>query len=107
MPDINLEYIKNGSMSSFINQSVDDFSEQQIKEEADFDSTSIQTNEEDGYEQIMIHKGAIGFGKSSQYYNQPSFHQEGRTFCQRVFPYLARDTDLNGDELHAFHTIKA
>ena len=38
MPDINLEYIKNGSMSSFINQSVDDFSEQQIKEEADFDS---------------------------------------------------------------------
>lgn len=49
MPDINLEYIKNGSMSSFINQSVDDFSEQQIKEEADFDSTSIQTNEEDGY----------------------------------------------------------
>ena len=53
-------------MSSFLNQSVEDFSEQQIKQDADFDSESIQTNEEDGYEQIMIHKGAIGFGKSSQ-----------------------------------------
>ena len=41
MPDINLEYIKGGSMSSFMNQSVDDFSEHQIKAEADFDSESI------------------------------------------------------------------
>ena len=60
MPDINLEYIKGGS---FMN--VDEFSESQIKAEADFDTDSIQTNEDEGYEQIMIHKGSIGFGKAN------------------------------------------
>lgn len=62
MPEVNLDYIRSNSMSNFLN--VDEFSENQIKADADFETDSIQTNEDD-YEQIMIHKGAIGFAKSA------------------------------------------
>ena len=106
MPDINLEYIKSSQgMTNFLNSSVDDFDESVIKAEADCDTDSIQTQDDEGYEQIMIRKGAIKFGHSQ--HSQPAFHEEGRTFCQRIFPYLASSTDLDGEELHAYHTIKA
>jgi hypothetical protein len=104
MPEINMEYIS--GMSKFLDQSVDEFSDSCIQADVDLDASidSIQTNDEDGYEQIMINKGT--FMRREQQ-SQPNFHQEGRTFCQKMFPYLASSTDLNSEELHAYHTIKA
>jgi len=46
----------------------------------------------------------IGGGKKLE---QPGFHRESRTFCQKLFPVLARATDLTPNELHSYHTIKS
>ena len=38
--------------------------------------------------------------------SQPIFHQENKTICQKLFPFLASSTDLNSQEIHTFNTIK-
>ncbi len=105
MPEINMDYIS--GINKFLSQSVDEFSDSNIQADVDLDASidSTQTNDdEEGYEQIMIRKGTF---LSREHQSQPNFHLEGRSFCQKIFPYLASSTDLNSEELHAFSTIKA
>ena len=127
LPDINLEQTKfeskipssntmacmNEGMQNMMTANIDEFNESNIGDDCsemddlNMSMDSIQT-EGDTFAESMISKPRrmhdfTGGGKLEQ----PSFHRESRTFCQKLFPVLARSTDLSPSELHAYHTIKS
>ena len=128
LPDINLEQTKfenkapnssslaslNLGMQNMMTANIDEFNESNINDdcsEMDDLNVSMDSIQTDGdtFAESMISKpnrmhDFIGGGKLME---QPMFHRDSRTFCQKLFPVLARATDLTPNELHSYHTIKS
>ena len=104
----------NLGMQNMMTANIDEFNESNINDDCsemddlNVSMDSIQT-EGDAFAESMISRpnkmhDFIGGGNKLE---QPNFHRESRSFCQKLFPVLARATDLTPNELHAYHTIKS
>lgn len=103
----------NLGMQNMMTANIDEFNESNINDdcsEMDDLNVSLDSIQTDGdtFAESMISKPKMhDFLESSNKLEQPTFHRESRTFCQKLFPVLARATDLTPNELHAYHTIKS
>ena len=115
---------------NILHQNIDDFEEGNFsdKDSPDDDdendiealgATSHSIHLDDSPEKDTLEKneGLIGLKMTKQgsggysscqvgNYNQPEFHQENKSICERLFSYFASSTDLKPDELAVYHTIK-